>query len=345
MDGKSQLFNIMETINPKISVLMATYNAEKYLKEAMDSILNQTFKDFEFIIIDDDSNDKTVEIIKSYSDPRIKLIINPSNLGLPTSLNKGIEFSSGEFLVRMDPDDISLPERFTTQIEFMNKHNDIVICGSNAKSIGSKNNVIMSSPNNSDEIKVSLLFKTTLIHPTIFIRKSFLVKNELKYSPQFLQTQDYDLYTRASTFGKLANINKVLLLYRKHDKQASSEKIQNQFEYAKTIIKRQLVALGMNPANKEIEIALSVKRYLFLDDKNFPEKLEGLMQKIINANKTKNIYSEKAMKSVFGSIWLEVCLAYKYNKINIWKSFWNGKPRKWIPIRGKNFYRIVKILI
>ena len=120
-----------EAVQPKISVVMPAYNAENYIREAIDSILAQTFRDFEFLIIDDGSTDHTVEIIRSYSDSRIRLYQNERNMGVAATLNRGLDLARGEYIARMDADDISLPERFAKQAAYMDAHPDVAVCGSN----------------------------------------------------------------------------------------------------------------------------------------------------------------------------------------------------------------------
>ena len=117
---------------PRISVIMPAYNAEKYIREAIDSILAQTYTDFEFIIIDDASTDATASIVESYSDERIRFFRNEHNMGVANTLNRGLDLAVGEYIARMDSDDISLPERFAKQVEFMDTHTDVIVCGSNA---------------------------------------------------------------------------------------------------------------------------------------------------------------------------------------------------------------------
>ena len=128
--------------SPQISVVMPAYNAEKYITEAIDSILFQTFKDFEFIIINDASTDSTKDIIESYKDPRIKLVNNEQNKGVAKSLNIGISVACGKYIARMDADDIALPERFQKQFDFMEQHPNIDVCGSWAKKTGNENEII-----------------------------------------------------------------------------------------------------------------------------------------------------------------------------------------------------------
>ena len=125
----------MSKTDPKVTVLMPVYNGEKYLNQAIDSILTQTFSDFEFLIIEDGSTDQSAEIIKSYSDSRIKLVCNDKNLKLAATLDKGLELSRGEYVARMDCDDISLRERLERQVEYLNSNNDICLVGSGFKLI------------------------------------------------------------------------------------------------------------------------------------------------------------------------------------------------------------------
>lgn len=341
----------METLskkNPTISVVMSLYNSSKYLKEAIESILSQTFSDFEFIIIDDGSTDDGIEIAKKYTDKRIITIQNEKNIGLALSLNRGIDLARGLYIARMDPDDISLPQRFEKQIEYMNENPDIMISGAWAKTIGAKEGHIIKHPTNPDEVKANLLFRSSLVHPTIIMRREFLKKNNIHYRDidgKASYAEDLDLYTQAVHLGKISNLNKILLLYRKHEKQMTSKYRDISVGSIKKIMKKQLEHLGMDPTEEDVEIITSVKRYLFLDDLNFPSKLENLFLKIRKANDENKIYSDTILKQVFGQIWLDVALAYHSNKISIWKSFWNGTPRRWIKLNMKNIYRISKIFL
>ncbi len=332
--------------NPIISVVLPIYNGEKYLGEAIQSILNQTFTDFELLIIDDCSKDNGLEIAQSYKDPRIRILKNEKNLGLALSIDRGIQESRGQFIARMDQDDIALRQRFARQILYLENHRDIDIVGTWATTIGEKTGVKIRRPTNPDEVKASLLFRTSLIHPTIMIRKSFLEKNGVRYGHFENNTvgfiEDYDFYTRAIQFGKLANISEVLLKYRKHSAQTSVEKVKTQIEFAKVIVRRQLERLGIDPTEEDLATAVAVKRYLFLDDMTFQHKLEKLFRKIIEANEIKKIYKEKSLKKVFGEIWLDVALAYRAHNKDAWIPFWNY-PVKWIRPSFSNIVRIIKL--
>lgn len=207
---------------PKITVLMPVYNCELYVKEAIDSIINQTFTDFEFLIIDDASTDKTVSIIKEYKDSRIQLIEKEGNKGISDSLNYGLKVAKGEYIARMDGDDISLPERFEKQIAFLDTNIDVVLCGSNFGIIGTVK--LINLPEDNEAIKLRLLKGNCIAHPSVMIRNSVLKEHAITYDSSTEPAEDYDLWVRLLQFGKLYNIQDKLLYYRVHATQVSQKR-------------------------------------------------------------------------------------------------------------------------
>jgi glycosyltransferase involved in cell wall biosynthesis len=208
--------------NPAISVVMSVYNSEKYLAESIESILNQTFTDFEFIIINDGSIDNSLAIIESYmaKDDRI-VLISRENKGLAASLNEGIAIAKGKYIARMDADDISLPERFIKQYEFM-EENQIDLCGTAVQIFSdSKDNKTWRYPEKANDIKFTLMFMTAFAHPTVFIRKK--VFDTVSYT-NYEASQDYKLWCDIALNGfKMANLELVLLRYRFHKSQISKK--------------------------------------------------------------------------------------------------------------------------
>jgi glycosyltransferase involved in cell wall biosynthesis len=200
---------------PKVTVLMPSYNAEKYLGEAVESILNQTFEDFEFIIINDGSTDKSADIIESYSDKRIKAIHNQKNIGLIKTLNKGIYLSKGKYIARQDADDISLPDRLKKQVQFLDERPEIAMVGSAAIRINRDGKVldVIKYPADNKSIKNSLLRQNTFWHTSVMLRKECL--NEVgSYREFFKYIEDYDLWLRISERYKVANFSEPLVKYR-----------------------------------------------------------------------------------------------------------------------------------
>lgn len=208
--------------NPMISVVMPVYNAEKYVAEAVESILQQTYSDFEFIIIDDCSTDSSYKILQEYAakDQRIKLFRNEQNYKQAYTKNRAIEIAQGKYIAFMDADDISLPERFAKQVEFMESHPEIGVCGSLFEPFTNDMNCQlgnMNLPAEHDIIKIYLcMFYNVIAHPTTIIRKQVFSDRSNFYNNIFSGlAEDYELWSRLAYNGaKFHNIQEPLLLYR-----------------------------------------------------------------------------------------------------------------------------------
>ena len=209
-------------MNTAISVIMPVYNAEKFLYESIESILNQGFKDFEFIIIDDCSTDSSNEIIKTFAnqDERIKLYVNEKNIGLTKSLNSALTRSRGKYIARMDADDISLRERFQFQFDFLEENQEVFLVGGWAVEVNpvGKQGEKMTPETNLGKLQKKLNKENNIIHPTIFFRN----QKNLFYREKFYYAQDYDFYLNLLSSGKkLINLSKILLKYRVYDESIS----------------------------------------------------------------------------------------------------------------------------
>ncbi len=220
-------------ISPKVSVIMSVFNGERYIKQAIKSILNQTYLDFEFIIINDGSTDNTADILKEFKDKRIKIINNKTNLGLTASLNKAISLARGEFIARMDADDISLPYRFEYQVEFLENNPDIALVGSSYYVCDEKDEIksIVEVLTDPDDLKQGLEKQNWFGHGTVMLRKTALdiVGN---YDESYKYAQDYDLWLRIANKFNIANIKEPLYIWRKTKENISSKKEQEQSFYA-----------------------------------------------------------------------------------------------------------------
>ena len=194
---------------PFVSVVMPVYNAEQYLNEAIDSILLQSYSNFELIIINDGSTDKSRDIISGYQDKRIKLLNNDQNQGIVYTLNRGIENSRGKYIVRMDSDDISYPERIEKQVCFMEVHPDIGICAGLTETFGAYIERSSLPLRNPEEVKCSLLFDTAIAHPTVIMRAELLNKHHLRY--QNYIAEDYIMWVSALGHCKLSVLPEVIL--------------------------------------------------------------------------------------------------------------------------------------
>ncbi|QQS26905.1 glycosyltransferase [bacterium] len=214
---------------PLVSVVMSVYNGEKYLREAIDSILNQIFTDFEFIIINDGSTDDTLKIIKDYKDPRI-VLISRKNKGLVASLNEGIKKARGKYIARMDADDISLPERFEKQVEYLEGHPEIDLVASQIQTFyNNRDELIVYKPITSYEIYYLLGAGSIIAHPSVIMRKNAVKKTGL-YKQAMWPAEDYDLWSRIVNKSNAHNLPEVLLRYRINSQGISdtNKELQNQ---------------------------------------------------------------------------------------------------------------------
>lgn len=228
----------MKTKIPTVSVVMPVYNSDKYLSLAIDSILHQSYRDFEFIIINDASKDSSSAILNKYKkkDKRIKVIRNKSNLGVTKSLNIGVLKARGKYIIRMDADDWSHPERFKYQVQLMKKNPDIVVSGSDIE-VCDENlqpTYIRHYHNTDQEIRKHIFRYSPFAHPAT-IWRSDVLKKEL-YNEILTTSQDYELYFRVGKIGKFMNINKCLLKLRLHTKSVSA--IQNDLQWKNTVLIR-----------------------------------------------------------------------------------------------------------
>ena len=202
---------------PKVSVILPVYNAEKFLKEAIDSILNQTFTDFELLLINDGSTDRSKEIIGSFSDKRINYVENDINKGLIYSLNRAIDLAEGKYIARMDADDVALPERLEKQIDYL-ESSDADIVATRVKLIDEKGNALPDwdddAKNTSpSQIKNFLLRDNCLAHPTVMAKTSLFKKYRYKHNQKY--SEDYDLWLRVVAEGlKIVKLDQPLLLHR-----------------------------------------------------------------------------------------------------------------------------------
>ena len=223
---------------PKISVIMSVYNTEKYLTEAIESILNQTFNDFEFIIIDDHSTDNSSTIIKKYQnkDKRMKLINNLKNLGITKSLNRGLKIAKGKYIARMDADDISIPKRLQAQYSFLERNKGIFLVGTTTFSIDNKGNHLRRITDVTDLNEIEMKLESGnnfLTHASIMFRND----RQTFYREKFKYSQDYDLYLRLVTQNKkISIINTPLVKYRFLKESISMSKKIQQRAFAKKAI-------------------------------------------------------------------------------------------------------------
>ncbi len=274
----------------KVSVVMSVYNGARFLRESIESILSQSFPDFELIIVNDASKDESENIIKSYQDPRIILIENEKNLGLTQSLNKGFGLSLGKYIARQDADDISLPDRFARQVEFLDRHPDVGVVGTAYQMIDEWNKPLhdIYPPLVSEKIRQQLLLICNpFAHGSVMLRRSHIQRVGF-YHPDLPCSQDYELWLRFIEKFAMANLPEILYQWRMTLESISVKKKIIQERCAALAIRwyyeRQKNGIEMTKVNhRALTAGVTDKHmalrgyhlwgYYFIMNRNFPEAM------------------------------------------------------------------------
>lgn len=312
---------------PKVAVIMATWNSGRYICQAIESVLNQTFKDFELIVIDDCSTDKSPSIVKSFDDQRIKYIRNDKNLGAAISRNIGITTSSAPYIAILDSDDIALPKRLEIQASFLDRHDDFALVGSAARLIdenGDRTGVIWRSGLSTEMMIPSLLFQNRITHSSVMMRRTALPKQVYR---DLNPAEDYDLWTRIEHKWKMTSIKKILVEYRLHGQSISNLKVERKEQLINQIIREQLANLGVNPTDEELTIHRNNYKYIGDDVIVFLHKREKWLLRLEEANLTTKYYDQEVFHNVLCERWLSSTSAQSRIGIKALKIYWHSTLR------------------
>ena len=293
---------------PRVTVLMPVYNNANYLQQAIDSILSQTFDDFEFIIIDDASTDETSEIIKNNSDSRINYFQNKRNLGVALTLNRGLELAKGEYIARFDGDDISYPTRLERQVDYMERHSDTGVVGSWYKLIWTKHRqVTIHQPWGSSSVKATLCFRNPVCHSAAMIRKSVLEEHNLRYNNEFNRSEDYDLWIRISEFAELDNLPEVLLKVRVRGDSVISSYPEQTKQQTYFLLQKELYKIGIDTSETEIKFHNDIGQGKRQAAKSDIIKAGNWLLKLYKQNEKSRYYDPSGMEKALALIWFKLC--------------------------------------
>jgi hypothetical protein len=293
---------------PLITVLMPVHNGETHLAEAMQSILRQSLRDFEFLIIDDASTDDSVSIIEDFKDSRIRLIQSPARLKLSGALNLGLDHAQGRYIARMDADDISLPHRLEIQASFMEQHPELGLCGTWIRYFGGSSHAILKRPLHHEEILAFTLLDTPFAHPTMMLRRDMLERDKLRFNGDFFPTEDFELWTRALRTLPGANLPEVLLLYRIHGKSLTGADWSTMDEQALRIIQTQLLSLGLTPSPDELRFHRQLAMGRLDMTAAILEQAEVWLTRLIDVNQSARTFAPDALESILGDVWFRTCM-------------------------------------
>ena len=327
---------------PRVTVIMPVYNRERYLGEAIESILGQTLADFELLIIDDGSTDGSREIARAYTDARIRLVVNETNLGQPATRNKAIQLARGVYIAMLDSDDTPYPQRLARQVAFLERNPDCTLVGSWKSAMDARGRALPVSgrrPVRADAVCAWALFRCPIIHPSVMARAAVLRDNP--YCERFLIGADFELFVRLLANGyKLANVPEVLVRYRQHpggiSQTTASEAAENAARRA--IFQAQLTALGLTFTDRDLTRHDWLYRRphaggqrWFPDDAYLIWAARWLLG-LRTANRQVCRYPPRELDRVIRNRWLKLCRqASTRLSWRVWRHYWRSplRSRAW----------------
>jgi len=277
---------------------MPVFNGENHILEAIESILGQSYSDFELLVVDDHSTDSTGDIVREYCerDPRIRSVRNQEAKGIVGALNTGLGLARGEYLARMDADDISLPTRLEKQHDFLEKHHDISVCGTNMELFGAQQ-FVWRLPQDHEAIRAGLIFTVFIAHATVMMRRSALEEYHYRYDPDYGYAEDYELWSRLSERYRFANLPDVLYRYRKYATDGgASPREEIRSRSAQRVRLRLLGALGIVPSPEESELHQQIGDYCYRPTKDLVRRANRWLDKILEANARSRVFDPRALR-------------------------------------------------
>lgn len=293
---------------PEITVVMPTYNSEKYIKEAIDSIRAQSFKDWNMLVINEHgSDDNTRSIVEAYEkrDTRIQLVQNETKLGLADSLNRGIRLATGKYIARMDADDLAHPDRFQKQWEYLESHPDVIVLGTAQHHFGPNTDWVHRPATTAEQCKANLLFMCDVCHSTVMLRKQIFIENSLFYDSVYF-AEDYELWMRALKYGKITNLSEVLGEYRWGTENITKSKKKQLAKESGEFVAKNL--------KEHLQIDLTEEETFLMNGWSNPcfdsmhrwsnlKKIKRILQNVYEQNQKKLYVNEKCMLQIIGAKW------------------------------------------
>jgi len=287
--------------NPIATVLMPVYNAQEYLKESIESILNQTFSDFIFLMIDDGSTDNSAGIIKSFDDLRIKYVKLEKNGGIVQALNSGLELINTKYILRFDSDDLAPANRFEIQIDFMEKNPQIGVSSGHFELFGAETG-FWKVPLSHDLIKASLLFQASMAHPAVIIRTGILKENNLKYE-KVPHMEDYDLWYRMKNLTLFQNLDIPLVKYRRGEQNVTVKNNDTLIERKKNFYKRILKDLQIEATDEELLLHCGLSNITLVPTAENIKKYRNWLTKLKKQNSIIKVFPEKELNLILEEKW------------------------------------------
>ncbi|WP_163527373.1 glycosyltransferase family 2 protein [Halobacillus ihumii] len=315
---------------PLVSIIMPVYNSEEYLDESIKSILNQTYKNFELILINDGSTDESINIINKFKDDRIMVYNNDGNKGLIKTLNIGLELSKGTYIARMDADDISTKLRIEKQVNFLKENLDISIVASNAIMFSDKYPWIKKHTSYNkgvDAIKCELLFQNRIFHPSVMFRKSIIETDKAFYNDDHIMCEDFGFWQLLADKNNIEVMKERLIHYRMSNTSITSksrDRLQTLIQSQKEVYRQGLQLMDINFNSEELNVHTEISMANKIINFNFSlEEKEEWLLKIIKENDSSQYFNQVELKLIISEFYFSNCVIannYKaYKKSTFYK--------------------------
>lgn len=320
--------------SPRVTVLIPVYNRARHVAMAIDSVLAQTLPDFELVVVDDGSTDGTPEIVRAYSDSRVRLIRHQSNQGVPRTRNRGLQEARGEYVAMLDSDDYAYPERLERQVAFLDRNPDHALVGSRKRRMDARGRPVKRlkgfkrRPCSAEAVQARLLFRCCIAQTSVMGRTALL--RAFGYREAFSAGQEFDLFVRLSRHHRIANLRDVLVCYRSHPGQMSERRAEVENTY-RAVMREQLQVLGVEFSETDLSGHFRLTRPLswFRPDLEYLAWTEAWLHRLARANRASGVYPADVFHRTLGGVWSEVCFKGARSMgaralHRFWRSPWRG---------------------
>jgi glycosyltransferase involved in cell wall biosynthesis len=329
----------MNTV-PKVTVVIPVYNRAQHVAAAIKSILAQSFTDFELLLIDDGSTDESVAVLKSYQDPRIRVVCNERNLGIPHTRNRALALARGEYVAMLDSDDTAVAHRLARQVQFLDRYPDYAVIGSWVGVIDDTHRSVRHIgilPVAAEEVRARLLFHCSLSQSSIMARTAIL--RAYRYSEDYVVCSDFDLWVRLARHYRLANLPEFLVTRRLHASRVTAGQAFVVKQKKSAIFRAQLAELGVPFNDSDIErhfLLLRLKNSALAAEPAYLDWADMWLQTLQAANARLACYPDPVFRRVLGEIWLAACWQVAACQGSpTWRHFWQSPLRRalWPSVR------------
>jgi glycosyltransferase involved in cell wall biosynthesis len=306
---------------PKVSVILPVHNGMPYLPEAVQSIQAQSSRDWELVLIDDGSQDESASYIEAFEDDRIRIHTNPAQMGLAASLNKGFALASGEYIARMDADDVAEPQRLERQIRYFENHAEVAICGTWARTFGGRKDQEWRYPERDADIKAEMLFASVIVHSSAMFKRSAIAELGIRYDESLEAAQDYALWVEYKDQVRFANVPEFLMHYRIHTEQVGERIGARQQEVAEQVREKQLADLGIDANSIEKALHHRIARWDFKDSVASLKPIEVWLLRIVTANTASSYFDAGALGQAVELRWWNACRRLASKEKGAWDRY------------------------